>query len=77
MTRLLPGQGDIWDALVDVGVIPARPRECPVCGTHVTTASTGRPRVYCSDACRQKNNRRRQRVSLRDADPVTKPPGVA
>jgi hypothetical protein len=36
-------------ALVDMLVGP----ECQVCGVTIDTQLTGRPRLYCSDACRQ------------------------
>ena len=29
-------------------------RFCPVCGTQIRQKETGRPRKFCSDACRQK-----------------------
>ena len=34
---------------------------CPVCGSPLPVAATGRPRRYCSDACRQKAHRLRAR----------------
>lgn len=34
---------------------------CPVCGGPLPVAATGRPRRYCSDACRQKAHRLRAR----------------
>ncbi|MES5820915.1 helix-turn-helix domain-containing protein [Streptomyces sp. RG80] len=34
---------------------------CPVCGNPVPVAATGRPRRYCSAACRQKAHRQRAR----------------
>jgi hypothetical protein len=38
---------------------------CGVCGAPLERARTGRPRVYCGDACRQR--------ACRAARPVTKP----
>ncbi|QIS14617.1 TetR/AcrR family transcriptional regulator [Nocardia arthritidis] len=34
-------------------------RHCPICGTAMRPAGTGRPPRYCSSACRQKAHRRR------------------
>ncbi|WP_225729784.1 MULTISPECIES: TetR/AcrR family transcriptional regulator [unclassified Nocardia] len=34
-------------------------RHCPICGTAMRPAGTGRPPRYCSPACRQKAHRRR------------------
>lgn len=34
---------------------------CPVCGSPLLATATGRPRKYCSDACRQKAHRLRAR----------------
>ncbi|MFG1753143.1 TetR/AcrR family transcriptional regulator [Streptosporangium sandarakinum] len=36
------------------------PESCPECGTPLDAASSGRPRVYCSRACRQRAYRRRR-----------------
>ncbi|GGP81114.1 TetR/AcrR family transcriptional regulator [Streptosporangium pseudovulgare] len=37
-----------------------RPESCPECGTLLDAAPSGRPRVYCSRACRQRAYRRRR-----------------
>ncbi|MFF0249336.1 TetR/AcrR family transcriptional regulator [Streptosporangium sandarakinum] len=36
------------------------PESCPECGTPLDAAPSGRPRVYCSRACRQRAYRRRR-----------------
>lgn len=43
----------------------ARPKRCarPGCRQLVAVAQTGRPRRYCSDACRQRSYRKRRRRS--------------
>jgi hypothetical protein len=35
-----------------------RPRSCKICSERLTQPRTGRPRVYCSDRCRQRKRRR-------------------
>lgn len=37
--------------------------DCPVCGDPLNTGSTNRPRVYCSDLCRKKAKRQRDRMA--------------
>ncbi len=39
-----------------------RDETCQECGTPLETASSGRPRVYCSRACQQRAYRRRRRA---------------
>lgn len=39
---------------------------CPACGTRVAPAKTGRPRVYCSDRCRNAAYRARSRAWWQD-----------
>ncbi len=39
-------------------------RSCRVCGTTVDQPATGRPRKFCSPACRQKAHRRRSRPAV-------------
>jgi phage N-6-adenine-methyltransferase len=41
-----------------------RPRNCRQCGTPITQPNTGRPRQYCSKACRQKAHASRGRVPV-------------
>ncbi|MET9966657.1 MerR family transcriptional regulator [Streptomyces sp. NPDC006356] len=38
-------------------------RPCPVCGKAVPGSGTGRPRTYCSNACRQRAHRARRRLT--------------
>jgi predicted nucleic acid-binding Zn ribbon protein len=62
--------------------MPRRPRTrhlepvpwivCPICGFHAwTQAAVGRPRLTCSDECRQEAYRRRRRARLAAQDPGT------
>lgn len=36
-----------------------KPRRCKACGTRISQPTTGRPREFCDDACRQRAHRRR------------------
>ncbi len=36
------------------------PPACQTCATRITQPATGRPRTYCTDACRQQDRRRRR-----------------
>lgn len=40
---------------------------CKVCGIPFKTKATGRPRLYCSDRCKEKDKRRRRRVEERES----------
>jgi predicted nucleic acid-binding Zn ribbon protein len=43
---------------------------CPICGFYAwTQAAVGRPRLTCSDECRQEAFRRRQRARHLDQQP--------
>jgi hypothetical protein len=39
---------------------------CPICDRPIVRAATGRPRIYCSDACRFEAFRRRHLRPLGD-----------
>lgn len=41
---------------------------CRVCRTPVSVAATGRPRVYCSPACKARAYRARQRAACPDSE---------
>ncbi|WP_394814032.1 MerR family transcriptional regulator [Streptomyces litchfieldiae] len=55
-----------WRTGRDESPPPGRPRNetaqgvCPACGHPVPRSATGRPRTYCSNACRQRAHRRRR-----------------
>ncbi|MGQ4511839.1 TetR/AcrR family transcriptional regulator C-terminal domain-containing protein [Streptomyces sp. DW26H14] len=55
------GPGDPQDPDAARGTVPAPPA-CAVCGTAVPVPARGRPRRYCSPACRQRAYRRRNRA---------------
>jgi len=42
------------------------PRTCERCTCRLSSAEVGRPRKYCSDACRQAASRARRRTTQRD-----------
>ena len=44
--------------------------ECAQCGNLVELAKTGRPRRYCSNACRQRNYRQAHRLPIVDSNPI-------
>jgi len=41
---------------------PPKPTTCHQCGVKIAQRPNGRPRLYCSSACRQAAYRRRQNV---------------
>lgn len=41
---------------------------CAVCGVRLVQKATGRPRTYCSDACRHKAMRARTKARVRDLE---------
>ncbi|MEU9835385.1 TetR/AcrR family transcriptional regulator [Streptosporangium sp. NPDC048047] len=53
------GPGGERDETRDVIRDGVRGESCPECGTPLDAARSGRPRVYCSRACRQRAYRRR------------------
>jgi hypothetical protein len=48
---------------------------CRVCGTLVTVAVTGRPRAYCSQACRTRAWRAQHQAAPRDSQDIGGAPG--
>jgi hypothetical protein len=70
--RQPPSRGDWALALVadgsdreplDRGAAPLAGPLCPQCDAPVTEARTGRPRVYCGDACRRAHHAQLTRVA--------------
>lgn len=47
---------------------------CPACGGSVTQPDTGRPRVYCDPACRQKALRLRRKMATHPVDATVEAP---
>jgi hypothetical protein len=57
---------DLYALMVD----DPNPPECVYCDSPIATAATGRPRRYCSDACRQADYRERQASQQVEADVI-------